>query len=174
MITTKRLTIRPIEEKDWIVMKEIWDDFKRTQYVIYDNYKDTNPESLQPRIARWAESTRNGNEHMFFATCLNGKMIGFTSMNVVVSAEYEIGYGYINKSQGKGYAKEALSAVLEYMKEIGATKIHAGTAIENIPSVELLKSLGFELTGTEQISFFKDDAGNDIIFEGGNFVKKSF
>lgn len=172
IITTKRLTVRPIEEKDWIVMKEIWDDFKRTQYVVYDNYKDTSPESLQPRIARWAESTRSGNEHMFFAICLNGEMIGFTSMNVVASAEYEIGYGYINKFHGKGYAKEALTAVVEYMKEIGATKIHAGTAINNIPSVALLKSLGFELTDTEQVSFFKDNAGNDIVFEGGNFVKK--
>lgn len=171
MITTKRLTIRPIEERDWIIMKEIWDDFKRTQYVIYDNYKDTNPESLQPRIARWAEATRNGNERMFFATCLNGEMIGFTSMNVVEPTEYEIGYGYINKSQGQGYAKEALTAILDYMKELGATKIHAGTAINNIPSVALLTNLGFDLIGTEQISFFKDDEGKDIVFEGGNFVK---
>lgn len=171
MITTKRLTVRPIEEKDWIAMKEIWDDFKRTQYAIYDNYKDTNPESLQPRIARWAEFTRKGNEHMFFATCLNGEMIGFTSMNIVEPTEYEIGYGYINKSQGQGYAKEALTAILNYMKELGATKIHAGTAINNIPSVALLTNLGFDLIGTEQISFFKDDEGKDIVFEGGNFVK---
>lgn len=35
----------------------------------------------------------------------------------------------------------------------------------------IIKSLGFELTSTEQISFFKDDAGNDIYFEGGNFTK---
>ena len=172
MITTKRLTIRPIEENDWVAIKEIWDDFKKTQYVIYDNYKDTNPESLKPRIARWAEFTRKSNEHMFFATCLNNDMIGFTSMNIVVPSEYEIGYGYTNKSQGHGYAKEALAAILDYMKELGATKIYAGTAVKNIPSVALLKKLGFELTGTEQVSFFKDDAGNDIVFEGGNFVKK--
>lgn len=172
MITTKRLTIRPIEETDWIAMKEIWDDFKESPYAIYDNYKDTTPESLRPRIARWAEFTRNGNEHMFFSTCLNGETIGFTSMNIVRPSEYEMGYGYINKSQGQGYAKEALTAVFDYMKDLGATKIHAGTAIKNIPSVALLKSLGFELTGTEQISFFKDDADNDIVFEGGNFVKK--
>lgn len=72
MITTKRLTIRPIEENDWTAIKEIWDDFKNTEFVIYDNDKDTSPESLQPRIAKWAEATRKGNEHMFFATCLKG------------------------------------------------------------------------------------------------------
>ena len=46
MITTKRLTIRPIEAKDWIAIKEIWDDFKKTEFVVYDNFKDTTPESL--------------------------------------------------------------------------------------------------------------------------------
>ena len=64
MITTKRLTIRPIEAKDWIAIKEIWDDFKKTEFVVYDNFKDTTPESLQPRIAKWAEVTRQGNESM--------------------------------------------------------------------------------------------------------------
>ena len=171
MITTSRLTIRPIEENDWTAIKEIWDDFKNTEFVIYDNYKDTSPESLQPRIAKWAEATRKGIEHMFFATCLKGETIGFTSINIVAPSEYEIGYGYTSKSQGHGFAKEALTAILEYMKELGATKIHAGTALKNIPSVALLKSLGFELTSTEQISFFKDDAGNNIYFEGGNFTR---
>ena len=68
-------------------------------------------------------------------------------------------------------AKEALTAILDDMKAFGVTKIHAGTALKNTPSVALLKSLGFELTSTEQICFFKDDAGNDIYFEGGNFTK---
>ena len=56
MIITNRLTIRPIEENDWTAIKEIWDDFKNTEFVIYDNYKDTSPESLQPRVAKWEEA----------------------------------------------------------------------------------------------------------------------
>ena len=39
----------------------------------------------------------------------------------------------------------------------------------NLPSVKLLKSLGFELVDTEKVSFYKDDEGNDIIFDGGIF-----
>ena len=50
------------------------------------------------------------------------------------------------------------------------TRFSAGTALNNKPSVELLKSLGFELQGTEDVSFYKDDQGNDITFEGGIFV----
>ena len=41
--------------------------------------------------------------------------------------------------------------------------------MNNTPSVSLLKSLGFELIGTEKVSFYKDAQGNDIVFEGGIF-----
>lgn len=46
------------------------------------------------------------------------------------------------------------------------------TAKNNLPSVGLLNSVGFQLVGTERISFHKDSEGNDIYFEGGNFVKE--
>ena len=48
-------------------------------------------------------------------------------------------------------------------------KFTARTGIGNTPSVSLLKSLGFELIGTESVSFYKDSQGNDIVFEGGIF-----
>ena len=54
-------------------------------------------------------------------------------------------------------------------KTLGITKFTAGTAINNTPSVSLLKTLGFELIGTENVSFYKDAQGHDIVFEGGIF-----
>ena len=69
----------------------------------------------------------------------------------------------------KGYAKESLAALIEYLTTIGIKKLTAGTAINNTPSVSLLKSLGFELIETEKVSFYKDEHGNDIFFEGGIF-----
>ena len=55
------------------------------------------------------------------------------------------------------------------MKDRGAVTITAGTALNNTPSVRLLTSLGFRQIGTETVSFYKDSAGNDITFEGGNY-----
>lgn len=65
----------------------------------------------------------------------------------------------------------------EPVSEAGAVgmrhcKRYAGTAKNNLPSVGLLNSVGFQLVGTERISFHKDSEGNDIYFEGGNFVKE--
>ena len=170
-LQTERLTVRPIEELDWTSIREIWIDFNNSEYVIYDNEKNTDPDDVKNRIARWADATRNGTEHMFFVTCLDGEVIGFTSMNIRKEG-YEIGYGFRSESQGHGYAKESLSAIFDYMKELGVKKIFAGTAIKNMPSVGLLKSVGFELVGTEKLSFHKDKDGNDIVFEGGNFVRE--
>ena len=45
------------------------------------------------------------------------------------------------------------------MKEQGEKKIYAGTAKNNLPSVGLLNSVGFQLVGTERISFHKDSEG---------------
>lgn len=73
--------------------------------------------------------------------------------------------------QGKGYALESLLTVMDYLKGLGASKLTVGTALENAPSVALLSRLGFQLTATEQISFYKDQKGQAIVFQGGIFKK---
>ena len=45
----------------------------------------------------------------------------------------------------------------------------SGTALDNVPSVRLLLSLGFRQTGTEKVSFYKDKDGKAIFFDGGIF-----
>lgn len=42
--------------------------------------------------------------------------------------------------------------------------------MNNLSSVKLLTSLGFEKIGEEKVSFYKDSDGNDIVFEGGIFA----
>lgn len=165
---TERLLIRPIEEDDWQAIRNIWLDFNSSEYKYFDNEKNTEPDNVRTRIKRWAEVTKAGNEHIFLAVCCGGKVIGFYSLNARPGG-YEIGYGFLQSAQGKGYASESLAAVLDYAKSLGADKIYAGTALKNIPSVHLLQKLGFELVGTEVVSFHKDEKGQDICFEGGNF-----
>ena len=60
-------------------------------------------------------------------------------------------------------------ALFDYLRTLGITNFSAGTAINNTPSVKLLTSLGFKLVEQEKVSFYKDAAGNDIVFDGGIF-----
>ena len=166
-LKTDRLTIRHIVPEDWKSIKEIWVDFNSSALSQYDMPHSTDDEEVQQRIARWA-GANSGTEHMFFAICLDDTVIGYTAFNIREDG-YEIGYCFHSAYHGKGYAKESHLALIDYMRELGIKRLTAGTALNNTPSVALLNTLGFELSETEKVSFYKDAEGNAIVFDGGVF-----
>ena len=166
MLTTDRLLIRPIEETDWPAVRDIWAALAPLPMAQYDKPHNTDPENVRARVARWADFTRQDTAHMFFAVCLVDAVIGYFAFNQREHG-HEVGYSFHPAYHGKGYAKEALAALLSHLHGMGLTHFSAGTALNNTPSVRLLTSLGFRLVGTEQVSFYKDAQGNDIVFEGG-------
>ena len=167
MIKTKRLTIRRIVESDWQAAQRIWVDFSRSEYAQYDKPHPKDDQDVQARIFRWAKYAESM-DHMFFAICLKEEMIGYIAFNVRASG-YEIGYCFHSSAHGRGYAREAHTALLDYLKGLGITHFSAGTAINNHPSVKLLTALGFRQTGSEKVSFYKSADGSDIFFDGGIF-----
>ena len=166
-LQTQNLTIHRTHEADWKDIQKIWTDFSSSEYAQYDMPHNTNDEEVHARIARWA-TFADSIEHLFFSICLSDIVIGYVAFNIRENS-HEIGYCFHSDYHGKGYAKESMSALFEYLKNLGITKFSAGTALNNKPSVALLKSLGFELVETEKVAFYKDSTGNDIVFEGGLF-----
>lgn len=167
-ITTDGLTIRRIIAEDWKSIKEIWDDQKCSVYARFDKPNDTTPDAVRNRIGNWA-SYANSMEHMFFAVCLGECLVGYIAFNRRDNG-YETGYCFHSKYHRKGYAKKSMCALIHAIHNIQPDAvITAGTAIENIPSVRLLQSLGFHQVGTERVSFYKDANGNPIYFDGGIF-----
>lgn len=166
IIKSNRTNIRFIEPEDWHSLKKIWNDFNESPFVYYDVVHDTKDEILVEMSKRWANATKNGTDHMFFAICIESEMIGFFSVNKRTNY-HEIGYGFMNKFQGYGYAYESLKTLCQFLKSVGLRKLQAGTAIENESSTKLLEKVGFKLISTEQLSFHKDSHGNDILFTGG-------
>lgn len=167
ILKTERLVIRHITEKDWKSIKMIWENFNTSEFVQYDIPHNTEDEDVRVRIAKWADANCSL-AHMFFAVCLKDTVIGYVACNKREDG-YEIGYCFHSDYHGKGYAKESCLAIFDYLWKIGVRKVTAGTAINNIPSVSLLKSLGFAQVGTEKVSFYKDSKGNDMVFDGGVF-----
>lgn len=167
LLETKRLHIRKITENDWKSIKEIWDDFNQSEYAQYDRPHITDEADVRARISKWAKAN-SGMDHMFFAVCLQDTVIGYIAFNIRDNG-YETGYCFHSGYHGKGYAKESFQALLEHLQSLGITRFSAGTAINNLPSVNLLKSLGFEQVQEEKVSFYKDSEGNDIVFDGGVF-----
>lgn len=167
LLKTERLTIRHIVSDDWKNIRDIWVDFNSSEYAQYDTPHITENTNVQARIAKWA-AANSGTEHMFFAICLNEIVIGYIAFNIRENG-YEIGYCFHSAYHGKGYAKESMLALFDYLRTLGIKKFSAGTAINNTPSVKLLTSLGFKLVEQEKVSFYKDANGKDIVFDGGIF-----
>ena len=166
MIETERLSIRRVRADDWRAIRDIWADANASPFAKYDRPNDTSDAAAE-RVARWGDCAA-GDDHIFLAVCLGERVIGFAALNRRDEG-YELGYCFHSAFHRRGYAKESISAILCEMKKKGTRLVTAGTALENTPSVALLRSLGFRMTGTEDVSFYKDSQGRDIVFEGGIF-----
>ena len=167
LLKTERLSIRHVIADDWKRIRDIWVDFNSSEYAKYDTPHITENANVQARIAKWA-AANSGTEHMFFAICLDEIVIGYIAFNIRENG-YEIGYCLHSAYHGKGYAKESVLALFDYLQTLDITNFSAGTAINNTPSVKLLSSLGFKLVEQEKVSFYKDADGYDIVFDGGIF-----
>lgn len=165
-IQTDRLLLRELVPEDWVQLREIALDFRKSKYAIYDMPLPVEYEETKSLAKQFAAS------HLFFAVCLKDteKMIGYVCFHKDQES-YDLGYCFHAKYHGNGYAFEGCKAALEFMQQNHRVKtLTAGTALKNTPSCKLLAKLGFTLTGTEMLSFHKDEKGNDILFEGGNFT----
>lgn len=56
----------------------------------------------------------------------------------------DVGYALLPEFHGKGYAFEAASAVMNYAKQLGMTRVHAITVAYNERSIHLLTKLGLK------------------------------
>lgn len=164
-IKTERLDIRNIKNEDWKELKFIIDDFQNSEYGIYDSHFPSEDEKFKNSVKRLVDS------NLFFVVSNKetSEMIGYICFHNNDEV-YDLGYCFHSNYKGKGYGFESCKAMITYMKELGTKGFTAGTALENTQSCKLLKKLGFVCTETEKMSFHKDEFGNDITFNGGNFL----
>ena len=169
-IKTERLLIRKVVANDWISIKRIWDDFRESEYAKYDVPHKSDADEIKLQVSRW-ENANKGDKHLFFSVCFENEIIGYIDFHDIGNG-YESGYCFHSNYHGKGYAKESYQALIKLFSDRGNKRLTAGTALKNIPSVRLLNSLGFKQIGTEKVSFYQDEKGNDIYFDGGIFELK--
>lgn len=167
-LTTSRLLLRPIIPQDWIALKKVTRDFAASPYWMYDYPFPSEDEKLKAIASHFSKTGT------FLSVLLKetGEMIGYICLHDD-GESFDIGYCFHSSFHRQGYAGEALRFLMELMHQnLHVQAFTAGTAMRNLPSVHLLKKLGFELLYTEPTSFHKDPSGKDIVFEGGRFIKK--
>ena len=156
-IRTERLLLRPFRESDYDDLFEFLsqladDEFEGYPGITYENGR----EHLKYRL---------GSEE-FYAMELSesGKVIGNIYCGKRDSAAREVGYIVNNRYQKKGYAAEALSAVIAQAFREGAHRVYAECDPRNVPSWKLLEKadLRREAQFRQNLWFHRDENGSPI------------
>ncbi len=117
---------------DWEPHRSVYDS---KDYIAYLKSRKQNKEMAYTWFAELKET---------------GKVIGTVSVikNDSTGLIRTVGYTFSEKFHHKGYATEALRGLVKYLfSEKGVVRIEAKVMPQNLPSVKLLKRVGFENEG---------------------------
>jgi len=147
ILDTKRLIIRPIEPAD----KEAVFSYRSQREV--NKYQGFIPETLsdvERFIANTAKEINTPGTWFQLVLILKetGALIGDIGLHFSEADSQpdtvEIGYTLDSACHGNGYATEALTAIIEYLKTaLGKKTFTASVDPENAPSIRVLERAGF-------------------------------
>ena len=93
----------------------------------------------------------SNNNELALNIFLDNQLIGGVGLHLHNDNYYELGYWLGKDYWGKGYATESSKYLLEYaLGKLDSPKIKSGYFIDNIPSGNVLKKLGFKEIGIEK------------------------
>ncbi len=164
---TERLIIRELRLEDWKSIQSMWIAQAHSPFAQYIYPKPLDDRSAYQKVKNWVEF-QSAEDKRCLVICFAEKIIGYVTFRHK-EHDCEIGYCFHSDFQGKGYAKESLSAILMEMNQRGISGVLAQTALKNTPSVRLLRSLGFQQIDTIKKSIRQDGEENDIFFDDGLF-----
>lgn len=108
----------------------------------------------QRRLVREAEEARRGDRGLvllLFDRADPGEVIGRISFSRIVRGAFQcagLGYGLAAPHRGKGLMTEALRAALRYaFGPLGLHRVEAAVMPRNLPSLRVLRHLGFRREG---------------------------
>lgn len=157
MIETERLLLRKFEEKDYDDLYEFLSQRKEDEF---EAYPDITYENGREHLKYRVESDE------FFAIVLkeNEKVIGNVYFGNRDFDAKEVGYIVNKRYQRKGYASEAIQAVIEDGFEHKVHRVFAECDPRNECSWKLLEHLGFEREACfkQNVFFRKDENGNPL------------
>ena len=106
----------------------------------------------------------NKTEYLFIAR-QNDRAIGCISVHISKSEKAETGYWVAEQCQGKGYATEMLSGVLEFSKnQLSVKEMAASTVLNNPASEHILLKSHFEYKGQENLTLLNGTIRPSKIF----------
>lgn len=142
---TERLCARPWREEDLTAAKTLWGDPKVTQFI--DARQQLQASDIEKKLSEQIEmQARYGIQYWPVLLKSTEEIIGCAGIRPFnLDKEcFELGFHFIPAYWGKGYASEAVAAVIHYAFEVRHLKeLVAGHHPDNHASKHLLEKLGF-------------------------------
>lgn len=149
---TKRLIIRELKEQEAGVLLEITNDKQVKKYhpAFFENATvNFIKEAISYFQSNAEKGVKNPKHGFLLAVCLknSGEVIGVITLNQNRSPEeWHIGWYFLSRHTGKGYASEAGEAASDYFLEyLSLDYISAGVRADNPASFRTAQKSGFKL-----------------------------
>lgn len=153
VLETERLRLREFVPEDAAFILELVNEPDWLRFIgdrgIRDleaarRYIADGPRAMQARLgfSLWCVESRQ-----------DGRPLGMCGLIKRDTLEHvDIGFAFLARHRGRGYAREAAAATLQHARTLGLGRLAAITDPANLRSIRLLEMLGFEAAGQRQLT----------------------
>ena len=165
-INSKRLTLRPLLQKDFGPWKKTLSSLNppsdRFDAASWIEKEDISKEAFLRKVKREKEEIRNDQSYSFHSFLKSSsEYIGYASLSFVVRGpfqEAQILYEIYNQFVRKGYATEAIKALMDYgFNNLKLHRIYGLVHPKNKISKKVMKSFNFRFEGIRKKAIFYPD-----------------
>ena len=148
-LITNRLILRKVKKEDAEPMFYNWaSDPEVTKYLTWPPHQSV--EVTKSIIEAWIKEDENPQINRFMITTKeSGEPIGSIDVVGYVDGAPEVGYCLARNYWNKGYMTEAFKALIDYLFNLGFTKIVIEADTQNIGSNKVIEKCGFAFTHQE-------------------------
>lgn len=167
LLTTPRLTLRPVTLADLSTTHAYAGDLENTRYMMFLPYEDEAETAAMLRDAE-AQWRMDAPERYEFAVCLEGKHIGGLTLYMQQDrTEAELGWVLHKDYWRQGYVTEAAQALMELARTLGVKRLFACCDSENVGSYKTMAKLGMRhvATGTRTNRSMGDEPRVELVYE---------
>lgn len=171
MIKGLRVVLRPIQDKDWPMIEE-WGQSREALWGPFQRFQMDHVPLLRQAYQQTSLLKRESGL-LLIETLEDQQVIGYVRYTLIPYPDSdlphpEIGFGIpVTSAHGKGYAKEAVKLLLDYLfSGYPVVRISAFTDEENLPAQKVMERLGFRREGILRGAMFRDGQWRDIAIYG--------
>lgn len=150
-IQTKRLELKPVTDDAMAHLVELLTDDAVKQTYMVPDFED---HAAVQQLAERLRLLSGGEKPIVLGIYLDGGLIGLMNETERTGSRIEVGYALLPRFHNRGYATEALSAVIARLHTLGFRDVVAGAFEENAASLRVMAKSGMQkLEHTDEVEY---------------------